>query len=288
MKNYLSLSLLIILSILFACSDDENQEKNVTDIEAIPQIELSEHLKMDSGAVRMFTMPTPLQVATSLKLMNSEYHIELLLPHNNNSFKSDIDMALGLGAYVVDMGYTTVYNNYQESINYGQDIQALMEKLNISHYVNQSFVDRFKNNVDHQDSLCHIILSTYHQAHSYFNDDEGLGLLILTGAYVEGLYLATQNLSSSKWQQEQETIYIQQKLFLDNFILLLSGYQQNSNVKAVVNQLKAIEKAFLQVVVFSDPDKDGDYVLEKPMTKESKNNIKKVVSKVRNQLLKGQ
>jgi len=287
MKNNLLVPSLIVLALLYACSSDKTQEKEIVDIEPIPQIELSEHLKMDSDEVRMFTMPTPLQIATTVKLMGVEYNDELLLPPYNNFYKSDIDMALGLGAYVVDMGYTTVYNNFQKSINYGQDIQVLMEKLNISHYISQGLVERFKNNADNQDSLCQIILSTYGEAHSYFTEDEGLGLLILTGAYIEGLYIATQNLNDSKWQEQNDNIYIQQKLFLDNFILLLSGYTENSKINNIVNELKALKIELNHIKIFSDPNKNGDYSLETPITIDNKESIKKEVKRVRNKLLRG-
>lgn len=286
MKNILLNIYLLLLTLLFACSDDKKQENDSADLESIPQIELSEHLKMDSGEVRMFTMPTPLQIATTLKLLNVEYNDQLLLPKYDGFYKSKVELALGLGAYVVDMGYTTVYNNYQKSINYGHDIQQIMEKLNISHYINKSLVDRFQKNIDHQDSLCQIILSTYSEAHSYFNQDEGLGLLILTGGYIEGIFLATQNISNQKSRNESNNLIIQQKLFLDNFILLLDGYSENSKIKSVVEDLKLLKVPFDNIKIYSNPDKQGDYSLVQPISKVNMEGIKNQVAIIRNKLLK--
>lgn len=286
MKNNLLNFCLLLLTLLFACSDDKKQENDSADLESIPQIELSEHLKMDSGEVRMFTMPTPLQIATTLKLLNVEYNDQLLLPKYGGIYKSKVELALGLGAYVVDMGYTTVYNNYQKSINYGHDVQQIMEKLNISHYINKSLVERFQKNIDNQDSLCQIILSTYSEAHSYFNQDEGLGLLILTGGYIEGLFLATQNISNQKWVDESSNLIIQQKLFLDNFILLLEGYSENSKIKSVVVDLNQLETSFDKIKIYSNPDKQGDYSLVQPISKVNMEGIKTQVAIIRNKLLK--
>lgn len=286
MKNNLLNACLLLLTLLFACSDDKKQENDSADLESIPQIELSEHLKMDSGEVRMFTMPTPLQIATTLKLLHIEYNDQLLLPKYDGIYKSKVELALGLGAYVVDMGYTTVYNNYQKSINYGQDVQQIMEKLNISHYINKSLVERFQKNIDHQDSLCQIILSTYSEAHSYFNQDEGLGLLILTGGYIEGLFLATQNISNQKWVDESNNLIIQQKLFLDNFILLLDGYSENSKIKSVVVDLNQLKVSFDEIKIYSNPDKQGDYSLVQPISKLNMEHIKNQVATIRNKLLK--
>lgn len=286
MKNNLLNVCLLLLTLLFACTDDKKQENDSADLESIPQIELSEHLKMDSGEVRMFTMPTPLQIATTLKLLHVEYNDQLLLPKYDDIYKSKVELALGLGAYVVDMGYTTVYNNYQKSINYGHDVQQIMEKLNISHYINKSLVERFQKNIDNQDSLCQIILSTYSEAHSYFNQDEGLGLLILTGGYIEGLFLATQNISNQKWVDESNNLIIQQKLFLDNFILLLDGYSTNSKIKSVVVDLNQLKVSFDEIKIYSNPDKQGDYSLVQPISRVNLENIKKQVAIIRNKLLK--
>lgn len=286
MKNNLLNACLLLFTLLFACTDDKKLENDSTDLESIPQIELSEHLKMDSGEVRMFTMPTPLQIATTLKLLNVEYNDQLLLPKYNGFYKSKVELALGLGAYVVDMGYTTVYNNYQKSINYGHDVQQIMEKLNISHYINKSLVERFQKNIDNQDSLCQIILSTYNEAHSYFNQDEGLGLLILTGGYIEGLFLATQNISNQKWVDESNNLIIQQKLFLDNFILLLDGYSENSKIKSIVVDLNQLKVSFDEIKIYSNPDKQGDYSLVQPISRVNLEHIKKKVALIRNKLLK--
>ncbi|MGE0560608.1 MAG: hypothetical protein AB7O47_02215 [Flavobacteriales bacterium] len=285
MKNTSLIVGFVVLLLLYACSGNETNEKDSTDMESIPQVELSKHLKMDDEEVRMFTMPTPLQISTALKMMNIEYNDKLLLPNYNESYNSDINLAVGLGAYVVDMGYTTVYNNYQKSIHYGNNIQQIMEKLHISHYINKSLVERFKKNIDNQDSLCQIILSTYSDAHSYFNQDEGLGLLILTGAYIEGLYFATQSLSDQKWVNEKTNLYIQQKLFLDNFILLLSAYSDNSKINTIVSDLTQLKVSFDEIKIISGPEKVGDYSLVRPITKSNTDDIKKQVARIRKVLL---
>jgi hypothetical protein len=51
-------------------------------------------------------------------------------------------------------------------------------------------VRRFENNIYHQDSLYAIILQGYGQANAYFqsNRREELGMYILSGSYIEGLY----------------------------------------------------------------------------------------------------
>lgn len=274
-----------IVSLFFlSCESNTNTSDNVANVESIPSVSLTEHLKMDTNEVRMFTMPTPLQVATSLKMMHVDVNNSFLLPHHI-SYKSDVDQALGLGAYIVNLGFTTVYNNYQESINYAQDVQQLMEELNISYYLNDDFITRFKNNATNQDSLSKLILKSYSDAHSYFNQDEGLGLLILTGAYIEGIYQASNFFEHRNWKEQHDVMLIQQKLFLDNFILLLNAYTQHSKIKKLVNDLQGLKLVFEEVEIYSDPNNNGDYVLQKKIDYSTKTKLKEAIGKLRNKLL---
>ena len=281
--SVLALSIFLITA-LFSCAGDSENKIDETVIEPIPVIDIADYLGMNDGDVRMFTMPTPLQVSTTLKLMDLEYNNQILLPHNTG-FKSDIEMAMGLGAYVVDLGYTTVYGNYQEGINYAQDVEQIMGELNISHYVSNAFMERFKNNADNQDSLCKIILSSYEKAHTYFNQDEGTGLLILTGAYIEGLYYTTESTGASKWKEESTEVLKQQEAFLDNFILLLSGYGSNSKIMDIVNEFKKLKTTFSGLGNYTYLDEDGNHVEETPDVKSANENIKKKVAELRKKLL---
>ena len=281
--------LFVILSmLLFSCSGDENidSSSNISEDNLIDKINLPDQLGLDSGEVKMFTMPTPLQIATALKIMNVEYDENILLENGNISVASDIDLSLALGMYLTDLGYTTVYNNTQKSLSYITDIQFIMEELPIAMYMNDGFKKRFSNNIDNQDSLCKIILDGYNEANQHIAEtqNESLGLLILTGAYIEGLHLASSSNVSTKWADEHTNILIQQKLFLDNFLVLLEGYTNNVQIDAVVAKLKVLRTAFDKMNI-SFNDKTGKYELDSSVNVEFKNEINLIVSELRNDMI---
>ncbi|MBL4594689.1 MAG: hypothetical protein JKX68_12870 [Flavobacteriales bacterium] len=282
------LLLLIIPFLILACTDDEDFENNPDNINEalIEKINLPDQLGLDSGEVKMFTMPTPLQIATALRVMKVDYNKSLLLQNANIAVGSDIDLSLALGMYLTDLGYVTVYNNTQQSLKYAKDIQFIMEELPIAMYVNDGFKKRFHANIDNQDSLCKIILEGYNEANQYISEteNEALGLLILTGAYIEGLYLASSSNVSNIWLEEHDNLFIQQKLFLDNFMVLLDGYTNNTKVAAVVNKLTKLKIAFDEIDVHFN-DVTESYELEKSITPTNRNKINSLITELRNEIV---
>jgi hypothetical protein len=287
-KNIFWSSILIITIFFFACSNDENSDENTSESSdtLIERIDLPSQLGIDSGEVKMFTMPTPLQIASALKIMEVEYDDDLLIPNNNVSFGSDIDMSLNLGMSIVDLGYATVYENPQRSLNCARDIQVIIEELPISYYVNDGFIKRFKTNSENQDSLYAIILDVYNDANQHLteNEDEALGLLILTGAYIEGLHIASSSNVPHRWIKEHDNVFIQQKLFLDNFLVLLDGYTTNSKIASIVETLSKLKIAFDEIKI-SFNDKTEAYELKSAITSTNRNNIKEVITNLRNEIL---
>ena len=68
-----------------------------------------------------------------------------------------------------------------------------MNELGIVSPLTRNMIKRFEANTTNQDSLSKIILEAYEESHKFFqrNEREGMGLLILTGCFIEGLYLAS-------------------------------------------------------------------------------------------------
>jgi hypothetical protein len=136
------ITFVFLLFIVCSCSDDD---EIISDTESslaplIENIDLSKHLGLQNGEAKMFTMPTSLQMGKALSLMDVSCNENLLLPYGNISISSDIDLSLSLGMYLTDLGYSTVYNNFQKSTRYAKDIQFIMDELPIVFYINE-----FKN-----------------------------------------------------------------------------------------------------------------------------------------------
>ncbi len=287
LKANLSIFFVIVSFLIFSCSGDENSDENTSNSSdtSIDNIDLPNELGLDSGEVKMFTMPTPLQIATALRIMKVDYNENLLLENGNIAVGSDVDLSLGLGMYLTDLGYATVYNNTQKSLSYAKDIQFIMEELPIALYINDGFRKRFNDNIDNQDSLCKIILEGYNEANQYISEteNEALGLLILTGSYIEGLHLATSSNVSNIWLEEHDNIFIQQKLFLDNFLVLLDGYSANTKIAMVIEKLTTLKTAFDEINIHFN-DETENYELKDPITPANRKKINMLITDLRDEI----
>jgi hypothetical protein len=277
-----------LLFIVCSCSEDDEiiSDADPSLHTLIESIDLPKHLGLKNGEAKMFTMPTPLQMGTALNLMDVSYNESLLLPHGNISISSDIDLSLALGMYLTDLGYTTIYNNSQKSIRYAKDIQFIMDELPIALYINDGFKNRFNENKENKDSLCKIILEGYNEANQHIieTESEGLGLLMLTGAYIESLHLVFSSDFPTEYTEEYNTVFIQQKLFLDNFIILLDGFKETSYILTILNNLNELKTMF-NTFETSFNENTQSYNLKNPLTESDIPKIKKGVNKIRDNVL---
>lgn len=274
--------------VFYGCGDEPQMEEIMDDTNPEDTIVLSEELGIEEGEAKIFTMPTPLQTATALELMGVEYNNSLLLKHDMVKSKSDVELSLALGMYMVDMGYTTVYNHAQKSLDYAKDVQAIMEELPIAFYVNDAFRKRFKNNLNNRDSLSRILLEGYNNANQYIteSENEGIGLLILTGAYIESFHLAINSRVNSVWEDEYANILIQQKQFMDNFLTLLAPYKKTNGEIAEVYQLLTDLNVAFDGVEVKFNDTTETFELNQPITFQKRVEMKSKVEEIRKAILK--
>ncbi len=234
---------IVCLFVLMACSSTE-QHADEVELDQIDSIDQQEDTM--NTAVRMFTLPAPLQVATTLKLVEAPYKEELLLnPNRAEQIFEQPQVAVTLGMYIIDLGYASMHEHPQTGLDMLNAIRTLSEQLNITGSFNANMIERFEANQNNIDSLSYIILEGYEQANQYFKDNENgrLGLIILTGSLVEGIYLATAH-SEKADDQQFFALVAQQKAFIGNLQLLLQPFASNQAVQTIVQQLKELDSAF--------------------------------------------
>ncbi|MFQ5335106.1 MAG: hypothetical protein ACE5DN_03425, partial [Flavobacteriales bacterium] len=193
---------------------------------------------------------------------NSE--IKLVNPIRIKNHSTTFEKSINLGFYIIDMGYLIMYDRNAEGAKYIKAIEMLMDEIGISNSIRDHLAIRFKNNINHKDSLSHIILESYQQSHSYFqqNGREGIGILLLTGCYIEGLYIATK--CNIRDQRLLSKMLGQNKIFLNNIIELLKYYITNKEVGGLINDLKDLRDVFEKIEVGSgeEPNPDIDDLID--------------------------
>lgn len=249
----------ILYALFYSCSNEITREAQSDKDDFYGTINnFPDSLLLNENEAKIYTMPTPLQISSAIKIYGFKYNEKLLLPVVQNvSYSSNFSKALNLGMRTIDLGYATVYSNHARAFDYLKNVKQLTEELGISSYEQSQIMERFEKNIQNQDSLFKIVLESYRHGHDYFqnNGREGLGLLILTGCFVEGLHL-TMGIKNEKISSDEKYLNLiaQQKLYLQNLVELLAYYSNANEVQALITKLSLLNGDFEKIHLnFNDP-----------------------------------
>lgn len=243
MKSFKNNAILLLSCISFILACNNPKQENINNGKVSDKSEMTD----SSKTMKVYILPAPLQIATATKAYNTKYAEKLLVPTNKSiiNYPTNYLKALNLGVCGIDMGYSTVYDQKQSSLYYLSKIQKLTEELGVAGGFNVTTLQRFKNNMENQDSLYYIILQSFNDVHKYFQESDraSTGLLIITGSFIEGLYLTT-GLTQTNNDSRLVNLLAQHQIFLDNLIELLGFYNTQAEVSELSNQMKDLKTAF--------------------------------------------
>ena len=286
-SNVLILIPVVVLVIWQAVSCSSSKDEQVLDhtniIEFAGEVNApGPEISNNDEEIRVYPLPTPLQMTSILKAYDIEYHEDHLLPVDNRTFTTNVKRALNLGMLTINIGYTAIYNKNQKSLDYIDATSSLMEDMGLRSAYKDNLFKRFEANINDSDSLSYILLESYEFAHTHYqsNHKEGMGLLILTGCYLEGLYLIT-HLDPYIEQQIMGNLIGQQKLFLESIIELLTYYNNAEEIKELTTDLKVIQTSLDHVSVMFD---DKDRHLKTDLQQEDFTDLKVKITAVRHKI----
>ena len=175
------------------------EETNTTTFSKLPSFNLNQDsstIQQESHVEKIyFNVPSTMKTAYILKKAGATYDASFPLNPNkaNDDFTTE-QQALLLGIYGSDLNYTIVSNKNQETIYYLNSINSLGEKLGLGNILNQEMKNRIEKNVNSKDSMQVIITDLFWKIEQSLNEDgrSRIGALIVTGGWIEGLYVATQ------------------------------------------------------------------------------------------------
>lgn len=196
-------------------------------------------------------IPAPLEISVLLKESGQKYNVSYLnTPDNLSKYNSSYKKALNLGIYGTDLGYTNIYEQNQDGVKYMSSIKDLADGLNIGQFFDIETIGRLATNSKNLDSLLLITTQNFNSINHYLQTQSraNLSILLLAGGWLEAVHIvcnvAQSNLSN---KQLQETIG-EQKVILENIMLLLSFYKDSDpNMASLLNDMEAVKKEYEKV-----------------------------------------
>ena len=217
------------------------EENNTTTLSKLP----SSNLNQDSSTIQQkshvekiyFNVPSTMKTAYILKKAGATYDASFPLNPNkaNDDFTTE-QQALLLGIYGSDLNYTIVSNKNQETIYYLNSINSLGEKLGLGNILNQEMKNRIEKNVNSKDSMQVIITDLFWKIEQSLNEDgrSRIGALIVTGGWIEGLYVATQIAIKMPENIKIKSIICQQKFSSNDVLELVKNSCSSEFISDVV------------------------------------------------------
>jgi hypothetical protein len=237
---------MLILSVsgLSSCKNRaEKKEKNQKN-----QIELSQVDTIENEIQKnVYPLPTSADVIKMLSELEVGYILGIANPVGNaRKYLTSASKAINMGGYGADLSYATLYNIQQEVINYLDAIRSLANELNMSKIYDETLYDKIKQNFDKRDELVKILTEAFSNTYAYLseNDQQTLALLVVGGAWVEGMYLTTHVSEAAYQVAGISKVLIEQKESFDLFMDLTKPYLEDPNIKDFVGKLEPIKQVY--------------------------------------------
>jgi len=195
----------------------------------------------------VYPLPTSAEVIKMLTQLEVGYMIGISNPTENiKKYFSSTTRAINLGVYGADLSYATLYNMQQEVINNMSAIRSLANELNMSKIYNEELYDTIKQNFDNKDKLVQILTKAFNDTYAYLaeNDQQPLALLVVGGAWVEGMYLTTHVSEAAYQVAGISKVLLEQKKSFELYLEITKPYINDPSVGDFVKLLDPIKKVY--------------------------------------------
>lgn len=239
---------IVIFGIIMILSGCKSSKKDAADApeQADEQAPKEDVIKDLSG----YPLPTSYEITDMLHEAGASYILTLSNAASNvGNYISSAEKALNLGVYGADLSYASTYMMKQETMQYLESSKRLIDELEISTAFNVSYAERVENNLDISDSTIIIISDSFYDTWNYLveNEKDKLAILVLSGSYIEGLYITTQIAITAADNTRFLEIIAHQKNSLNELIRIIEPIKEDADVSKIYNGLVDLAKIFEEV-----------------------------------------
>ncbi len=215
----------------------KQKEINMVELEALEQ-------KIEEN---VYPLPTSAEVVKKLTDMDLGYIIgSTNPPASARNYVESYSRSVNLGVYGADLSYATLYNMQQDVIDFLSAIRTLALEQNLSKIYDESLYDRIKANFDNRDTLVNILTGAFDRTYSYMVDagQANLALLMVGGAWVEGMYLTLAVSESGGHLSGFETVLLDQKKSFELFEELAKPHAEDPLVSRMLAAVQPVREIY--------------------------------------------
>lgn len=254
-KTGLYFILIALAGIFVSCSGDKNQEQDEGEEFERAASELSDRVRKV-----IYQIPPPSEIPVLIESTGANFNPDLVnvLDKAKKYTTNNKVAALNLGVYTTDIGYLVTYEKVQEALNYMEVCLELGESIGIQHAIDQAVVKKFESSLDNRDTLASIINQVIRDSDEFLNENErsNIAALIISGTFIEGLYIATQLVDTYPKDLLPEDsrnlvlaplirMILEQEESLGDMVILLNNIEDKDDwIAGLINSMEELKKNY--------------------------------------------
>ena len=192
-------------------------------------------------------LASPIEMASLVKSLNIPFSQKYLATTKNvSNYNTNYAKAFNLGIFGCDLGYLNMYGKTSMVLDYITAMKNLADGINVGQFFDFTTLKRLATNNQDVDSLVYISQQSFNRMDKYLqkNSRGNLSILMVAGVWVEGLYLSTQFLKERPDEKRLAEDICEQKLMLDQLILILKNYGREQYIADMIAELTTIKNIY--------------------------------------------
>ena len=256
-KYYLPITVLSVA--LFSCggSDSTSLDSELGDPSLM--VNSKKQAKMLDDLIQ--SIPAPVEMNMVIKESGAQFNANIM--HKTaevNKYTTNYQQAFNVGVYTADMGYINVYDKTMYSLACISAVKKLSDAIQVGQFFDFEALQRLSKNNNNVDSLQYISINSFNKMDAYLRSQNRgeLSVLIVAGAWLEGLHIATQTMKANANDELREKIG-EQKIVLESLLKILEMCKQIPEFKKIIENYTKLNELYKKVKI--------EYIQGEPTTK---------------------
>ncbi len=257
LKNF-SIILLIFAGVhLFSgCNSCSRSSKN-DDVLTLPDSLITDvPLKLSEEIMNevINNISSPVEMANLFKSSGVDFTQRILNdPDNVSRYQTSFKRALNLGVFSADLGYINTFDKGNIVVSYLLAVNSLADGIRVGQFFDFNALRRMATSSANLDSLMQMSVTSFNQMDNYLREQNrsNVSTLIVTGAWIEGLWIAS-NVIKESGDKELSTRIAEQKNIINILEIILANYENEPNFADLAQDIKRLKEAYKPIRITSE------------------------------------
>lgn len=195
-----------------------------------------------------FVLPRPFALATSFQEAGMTYGADRTNPIENvDNYSNKGQQLINFGVYSTDLVYNIIHEQPQNTMKYFTTLKTLADKFGMgSIFTDDDLAVEIEKNIADRDMLESLLVDVHERSQEYLEDNDMryLSAIQFSGAWVEGMYLASLDFKDKDPKEVGNKITDQMTL-VRNTIKGLEMYpDRDADINEILEELKAFQAMY--------------------------------------------